>query len=100
VGVRTQRWTYVEHSTGERELYDLTADPYELRSLHADPRYAGVRTALAAGLAPLKTCAGAACQRWRSILDPPAVRSSDRLPPPLGDVLVPWWRKGNARPLI
>ncbi len=25
---------YVEHSTGEKELYDLLADPYEMNSLH------------------------------------------------------------------
>jgi N-acetylglucosamine-6-sulfatase len=34
-GVRTARWKYVYYQTGERELYDLTTDPYELQSLHA-----------------------------------------------------------------
>ncbi|HEX8973429.1 sulfatase [Oryzihumus sp.] len=38
-GVRTPRWKFVLYQTGERELYDLTADPYELRSLHRDAAY-------------------------------------------------------------
>ena len=37
--VRTETHKYVEYQTGEKELYDLSADPYELESLHesADP---------------------------------------------------------------
>ena len=31
--VRSERWTYVRYSTGEEELYDLAADPYELDNL-------------------------------------------------------------------
>jgi hypothetical protein len=41
---------YVEHAEGpsiERELYDLTADPYELESLHETPSYAAQRELLA-----------------------------------------------------
>jgi hypothetical protein len=34
-GFRTQRWKYVQYATGEEELYDLPADPYELRNLRA-----------------------------------------------------------------
>lgn len=34
-GVRTARWKYVYYETGERELYDLQADPFEQQSLHA-----------------------------------------------------------------
>ncbi len=33
-GFRGQRWKYVQHATGEEELYDLARDPYELRSRH------------------------------------------------------------------
>ena len=36
-GLRTYRYLYVEYSTGEFELYDLDLDPYEERSVHADP---------------------------------------------------------------
>ena len=32
-GVRTTRWKYIEYSTGERELYDLVDDPYELQNV-------------------------------------------------------------------
>lgn len=31
---RGARWKYVQHWTGEEELYDLLRDPYELDSLH------------------------------------------------------------------
>ncbi len=37
--LRNARWTYVEYGTGERELYDLDADPYQLQSLSSDPAY-------------------------------------------------------------
>ena len=41
-------WCYVEHGTGEVELYDLAADPDQMESLHGRPEYAAVREALAA----------------------------------------------------
>jgi len=59
--IRTARYLYVEHSTGEQELYDLPADPYQRRSRHADPGYAQTRQALAARLRQLRTCAGPTC---------------------------------------
>ena len=34
--VRTARWVWVEYAGGGRELYDMDADPYQLRSRHAD----------------------------------------------------------------
>jgi N-acetylglucosamine-6-sulfatase len=37
--VRNRRFKYVEYSTGERELYDLVADPAELTSRHQDPAF-------------------------------------------------------------
>lgn len=48
--VRTAGWKYVEYVSGERELYDLETDPYELASLHADPARAGLIDELAAEL--------------------------------------------------
>ena len=62
--VRTPGWMYAEHRTKlglERELYDLEADPFELRSLDSDPAYSAVRAELAARLDELRDCAGAAC---------------------------------------
>jgi N-acetylglucosamine-6-sulfatase len=58
--IRTAEYTYVEYETGEKELYDLTADPYQLENL------AGTRPELDAELSTrlskLKRCVGATCQ--------------------------------------
>lgn len=60
--VRDALWLYVEYSTGDRELYDLGNDPFELRSRHAAPALASVRADLARRLARLRSCTGAACR--------------------------------------
>ncbi len=59
--IRTKDYLYVEYVTGERELYDLKADPYQLESLHvtADP---ALLQSLSAQLARLKACSGAGCK--------------------------------------
>jgi arylsulfatase A-like enzyme len=60
-GVRTGRWMYVEYATGERELYDLSKDPYELHNIvTAAP--AGVVAALHREVDALKTCHAAGCR--------------------------------------
>ncbi len=61
--IRTKDHLYVEYVTGERELYDLKADPYQLESLHAraDPQ---LLQRLSEDLAQLKTCVGASCQAF------------------------------------
>jgi N-acetylglucosamine-6-sulfatase len=59
--IRTERYMYAEHGTGEKELYDLTRDPFELRSRHDDPAYASVRAALADRLHQLRDCTGSNC---------------------------------------
>jgi N-acetylglucosamine-6-sulfatase len=61
--IRTPRHVFVQHSTGEQELYDLATDPHQLTSLHADARYAALKTELARRLTALRTCAGDACRR-------------------------------------
>ena len=45
-GIRTERWKYVLQQNGERELYDLRADPHELRSLAGRKRYRAVEAML------------------------------------------------------
>ena len=62
-GLRTPRYVYVEHTTGERELYDLAHDPNQLTSLHGDARYASIRAELARRLAQMRACAGASCRK-------------------------------------
>ena len=45
--------TYVEYETGERELYDLGRDPYQLENRAHDPAYTARRTRLARRLREL-----------------------------------------------
>ena len=52
--VRTDRYLYSELVTGEVELYDLQADPFQLTNLAADPGMAGLRVQLKALLDRLK----------------------------------------------
>lgn len=60
-GLRTSSYTYVEYSTGERELYDLTTDPDQMQNAigSADP---GLVQQLAGRLAALRACRGVACR--------------------------------------
>ena len=52
--VRTEEWKYVEYETGERELYDLVNDSYELNNLAGKWSYREIEAQLAARLAELK----------------------------------------------
>jgi hypothetical protein len=51
-GVRdvTGGFTYAEHESGEAELYDLDADPYELENAAGDAGHAATRSRLAGRL--------------------------------------------------
>jgi arylsulfatase A-like enzyme len=61
-GVRTDRYTYVVYTeTGDQELYDRLKDPFQMRSVHADPAYAAIKRRLAADLRRLDRCRGASC---------------------------------------
>lgn len=60
-GVRTAQYVYVEYATGERELYDITKDPYELNNL-APKASASLLQVMADQLAHLRACAGASCR--------------------------------------
>jgi N-acetylglucosamine-6-sulfatase len=60
--IRAPNYLYAEYGNGEQELYDLTRDPYELRSRHADPAYAAVKADLALRLAHLRACSGISCR--------------------------------------
>jgi arylsulfatase A-like enzyme len=59
--LRTDRYTYVEYVTGERQLYDLRADPDQLHNIvsTADPKLV---KELAEQLASLRTCEARSCR--------------------------------------
>ena len=65
-GLRTRDYTYIEYDTGERELYDVRRDPYQLENISdtADP---ALLAALSAQLAMLRTCTGVTCRTADSL---------------------------------
>jgi len=52
--VRNADWKYVEYSTGEKELYDLKNDPYELENIADKPAYTEIQKQLKIRLDELK----------------------------------------------
>jgi N-acetylglucosamine-6-sulfatase len=52
--VRTPEWKYVELGTGEKELYDMVKDPYELVNVVNSSGLSSTRSSLAAELQRLK----------------------------------------------
>jgi arylsulfatase A-like enzyme len=61
-GVHTRDSVYVEYvSTGEREMYNLAADPYEQTNI-ASAVKPKVVSGLASWLNALRNCAGASCR--------------------------------------
>lgn len=73
-GIRTKEWVYVEHGTGEREVYDLRRDPHQLDNVadSTDPEF--VR-ALATRLHQLMDCTSVEC---RSLEDAPLLEDAPR----------------------
>jgi N-acetylglucosamine-6-sulfatase len=59
-GVRTAHYTYVEHATGEMELYDLDADPYQLDN-QAPRAPADLVAKLSSRTTALRGCQGTSC---------------------------------------
>lgn len=74
--IRTTDWLYVEYGSGERELYDLAADPHQLESRHdtADPELVA---RLGQRLAELAVCAGSSCRLIEDRPLEPAVAVSE-----------------------
>jgi arylsulfatase A-like enzyme len=68
--IRTDRYLYVLYASGDTELYDMQADPAQLRSLARVKRYAPVRKWLFGHLVQLLNCDGQACRD--EIGEPPA----------------------------
>jgi len=61
VGLRTPRYTYVEHEGGDRELYDMQKDPHQIDNIHGRADDA-LLDSLRSRLDDLKDCAGARCR--------------------------------------
>jgi arylsulfatase A-like enzyme len=61
--VRTTRWLYVEYKGGQRELFDLSRDPWELRSMVGNPSIRPRIRTLRRVLSDLRTCRGRSCAR-------------------------------------
>jgi hypothetical protein len=65
-GLRTTTWSYLEYGSGERELYDVVADPYQMQNLirGADP---SLLAALAERLDALAGCAARQCRELEDL---------------------------------
>ena len=60
-GLRNDRYVYIRYErTGERELYDLRRDPYQLKNLAKDERFRRVRILMDRRVRKLSACRGAA----------------------------------------
>lgn len=60
--IRTDRYLYVEYSSGDRQLFDLRSDPEELNNRVDDPTLASINREMAHRLAVLETCRGRSCR--------------------------------------
>ena len=60
-GIRTARYKYVVYDDGDRELYDLRADPDEIHNLAGERAVEPLEAKLAARLASVEECAASAC---------------------------------------
>ncbi len=67
--IRTPDWTYVEYGEGERELYDLKRDPYQLENIAAKTDPLLVK-ALSARLEQLAACKAASCRQIEDATKP------------------------------
>jgi arylsulfatase A-like enzyme len=62
-GVRTRYFLYVEHLSGEKELYDMRRDRGQLNSVAGTREYADEQRLMAKILRDLRRCVGAECRR-------------------------------------
>jgi arylsulfatase A-like enzyme len=65
--IRTTRWLYVEYKGGQRELYDLRRDPWQINSVVGDPRLRVRTRTLRRILGDLKRCRGRSCDKIASV---------------------------------
>ena len=60
--VRTGGYLFAKYRSDERELYDLSKDPYELESLHNTAGTAELKKRLASRIDALRNCAAENCR--------------------------------------
>jgi N-acetylglucosamine-6-sulfatase len=80
LGVRIGPYKYIEYETGDRELYDLSKDPDELRSRHADLAYDRVQRYLKRLIERLEGCVGKVCREVAGPLPDPQAPAIPRDP--------------------
>jgi N-acetylglucosamine-6-sulfatase len=61
-GIRLGPYKYIEWPDGEKELYDINKDPYELNNKARDRNLFPIRNFLHTELERLETCVGRTCQ--------------------------------------
>jgi N-acetylglucosamine-6-sulfatase len=61
IAIRTPRYTYIAYDNGERELYDLESDPYQLQSIEPAADETLINT-LSTHLTLFKACRGQECR--------------------------------------
>lgn len=61
-GIRLGPYKYIEWPDGEKELYDITKDPYELNNVVRVRNLSPIRAFLHAQLIRLEACVGRTCQ--------------------------------------
>ena len=53
-GIRTKKWVYAFHKFGDWIMYDLVNDPYQLKNLIDDPKYAAKKKQIQQQLAAMR----------------------------------------------
>jgi hypothetical protein len=67
-GVRTTAHTYARYGTGETELYDNVADPFQLRNLAGGSAVRALQQSLEERSAALAACAASRCRALEGAL--------------------------------
>ena len=75
-------WKLVVQEGGFAELYDLDADPYELRNLAGDPKHRATLESLWAGLRDAMSEAGDVDRRLSTVLNGPPILRGAQWPDP------------------
>ena len=63
-GIRLGPYKYIAWPDGEKELYNLERDPYELHSLSRIPNYAPIVAFLHRQMLRYRHCSGRECREW------------------------------------